>query len=221
MIHFNIILQKNKEKHLLVQTNIGILFAHTNQEIPMIRSTLAIATLLTGLAQAADYSIDKSHTRIGFSISHLSISSVDGNFKNFQGNISWDDKNIGNSSMNVTIDGSSINTDDEKRDEHLRSPDFFEVAKYNTIQFQSNKIVAKGGNRYVVMGQLSLHGVTKPVQIPFTMAGPVVNPYKQTVRAFKGSFTINRKDYQIGNSFPNAIVGDAVTINISAEAVQK
>lgn len=187
----------------------------------MIRRMISIAALVSGLAQASDFALDKSHTRVGFNISHLSISSVDGNFKDFQGLISWDDKNLNNSKMNVSINTASINTDDDKRDEHLRSADFFEVSKYNTIQFQSNKIVAKGGNKYVVAGQLTMHGVTKPVQIPFTMAGPVVNPYKQTVRAFKGSFTINRKEFNVGNSFPNAIVGDAVTITITAEAVQK
>lgn len=188
----------------------------------MIKKIAAFATLISGLAIAqSNYVLDKSHSRIGFEISHLAISSVDGNFKDYQGTIVWDDKDLSKSKMNVTIQAASINTDADKRDEHLRAPDFFDVAKYNTIQFQSSKITSQGGNKYLAQGALTLRGVTKNVQIPFTMAGPIQNPYKQTLRAFKGSFTINRLDYQIGSAIPAAVVGNEVTISITAEAIQQ
>lgn len=180
--------------------------------------------LVFGLSQSAEYDLDKSHSHIGFKVSHMVISKTKGEFKDYSTELKWDPKDLKNSVLNATIQAGTINTDDEKRDEHLRAPDFFDTAKYPTISFKSKKITKKGKG-YEVLGSLTMKDVTKDVKIPFTVNGPVQDPWGNTRLGFEGSLTVNRKDYNISwsNKMDNGglVVGDEVTIDISVEGIAK
>ncbi len=172
---------------------------------------------LLGSVWAADtYKIDASHTTLGFSAKHMMISNVSGQFNKFEGQISYDPKDLANSKIDVTIDTGSIDTRNEKRDEHLRSADFFDAAKFPTITFVSKKITPTE-----IVGDLTMRGVTKEVTIPATIAGPVKTPMGMAI-GITGSFTLNRQDY--GISFNKVLdqgglaVSNDIVVNISAEA---
>ncbi len=187
--------------------------------------SLLAATAFLTTARAADaYTIDVSHSKVGFSVSHMVISDVEGRFKEFSGMIQVDEQDPAKSSVEVTIKVASIDTENEKRDEHLRSADFFDAPKFPEITFRSVK-VEKKGNAYVATGALTIRGVMKTVSIPFTATGPIKDPWGNTRRGFKGSLTLNRQDY--GVSWSNKldggglVVGDEVTVSLSVEAVKK
>jgi len=188
----------------------------------LLRSTLSLA-FLAGLVQAESYQLDKSHSSINFKVSHMVISKTKGEFKDFTTEIEWDAKNLAKSSLNATIQVASINTNDEKRDEHLRNPDFFDVANHPTIAFKSEKIVKKGKG-FEAQGSLTMRGVTKKVSIPFVVNGPVKSPWGATVLGFEGTLKVNRQDY--GISFSKVLdngglaVGNEVEIEIIVEALQ-
>lgn len=180
------------------------------------------AVLITGVAAAATetYKIDPVHSRLSFVVTHMMVSDVEGNFKDFSGDIQFDEKDIKSSSVSVTIKAASINTENEKRDGHLNSPDFFDTAKFPDITFKSEKILSKGDG-YLAVGPLTMHGVTKEVQIPFKVKGPVqLGPTKRI--GVTGSLTINRQDYGVSwsKSLDNGgvVVSDEVTLNLKIEA---
>ena len=188
----------------------------------MIKQFLFAGALFAGIsmAQSNNYVLDKSHSHVNFEITHLSISTVDGSFRDFQGTVVWDEKDPSKSKFDVTIQSKSVFTDDDKRDEHLRTDGFFDVVQFPTIHFVSKQVIAKGG-AFVAIGELTLPGVTKTVEIPFKSAGPAVDPWKNIRRSFSGTFTIKRSDFHLGDSFPAAMVGDEVEIRISSEGIQQ
>lgn len=180
---------------------------------------------MTSSAMASDWDLDTSHSTIGFSIRHMMVSNTKGQFGKFTGTLSLDEKDITHSSVNVTIESASIDTRDAKRDEHLKSPDFFDVATFPQLTFKSTK-VEKAGKKLKVTGDLTLHGVTKSVVL--TVEGPtteIKDPWGNTKRGVVASTTINRKDF--GLSWNKALdagglaVGDEVTISIEAELNKK
>ena len=180
------------------------------------------ALMMTGVAAAATetYKVDPVHSRISFVVTHLMVSEVEGNFKDFSGEIQFDEKELKNSSVSVSIKSASINTENEKRDGHLNSPDFFDTAKFPDITFKSEKILSKGDG-YLAVGPLTMRGVTKEVQIPFKVKGPVqLGPTKKL--GVTGSLTINRQDYGVSWSKSldtgGVAVSDEVTINLKIEA---
>ena len=194
------------------------------------RSKLVITSVFVGLmlfalapaAPAADkYKLDKSHSSIEFSVKHMVISNVKGSFDEFDAVINYDPNNIENSSVDVSIKVASINTKDEKRDEHLRSPDFFDAANNAEITFKSDKIMKKGDG-YVALGTLTMRGVSKKIELPFELNGPVQNPWGQTVMGIVVEYELNRKDYKIewNKTLDNGglLVGDNVKIEINLEA---
>ena len=141
------------------------------------RQTLAftVAAVLIAVSSvvAADtYVIDPAHSSIDFSVRHLGLSSVKGNFKDFSGTIMYDPQDLAKCSVSVTIKTASINTDNEMRDNHLRSADFFDAAKCPEITFVSEKI-SKQKDGYVALGTLTMHAVSKKIELPFTLTGPV------------------------------------------------
>ncbi len=141
----------------------------------LLNFALAIATTacIAGNAVAADkYVIDKVHSNIGFSVKHLMVSTVRGNFTDFMGEIMLDPMDMTKSSVMVTIKTASISTDNEGRDNHLKSPDFFDVANNPKVTFKSSRIEKKG-DAYVAHGMLTLRGVSKEVALPFTLGGPL------------------------------------------------
>lgn len=171
-----------------------------------------------------DYQIDPNHSIIGFSIRHLEINWVEGRFKDFTGSIHLDDADMTKSTVAFTAKVESIDTGVAKRDEHLRTADFFEVAKYPELSFKSTSVERKGNDRYVLHGDFTLKGVTKPVSIPFTIAGAVKDPWGNTRFGVDAKTTIDRRDYGIKWGKPldqgGVDVGNEVTIDLALEAVK-
>jgi polyisoprenoid-binding protein YceI len=184
-----------------------------------------VAILLIALpALAADtYNFDKAHTRIGFTAQHLVISSVDGRFKDSDGAITLDPNDITKSSVKVSVKTASVDTDNESRDKDLRNSEFLDVAKYPEMTFVSDNI-EKRGNDYVAIGTFTLKGVSKKIELPFTLGGPITDPWGNERIAVHASTKINRKDYGVNynQAMKNgaAVVGNEVTINLTVEATK-
>jgi len=178
--------------------------------------------VLCGSALAADeFKIDPGHSSVGFSVRHMTISTVHGRFNDYSGTIVFDPDPT-KCSVNVTIKTASVNTDNQNRDNDLRSPNFFDVQKYPEITFQS-KSVAKKGDSWVAHGTLTIHGVSKDVDLPFTLSGPVSMGRGKRLGAEAG-LTINRQDYGLNYSKTldngGLLVGNDVKIEITIEAQQ-
>lgn len=185
--------------------------------------TVLILLVLTSFVFSADkYVIDVAHSSVGFSVRHLVISNIKGKFKDFSGTIMLDSEDISKSSVNITIKTASIDTDDEKRNNHLKSADFFDVEKYGEITFVSKK-VTKSDDGFVAVGDLTIHGVTKEVSIPFSLTGPIAafGDYRLGVEA---NLVINRHDYGVSwsKALDNGglVVGNDVKISLEVEGVK-
>ncbi len=192
---------------------------------PLRSLALVLAAIIAAPgAMAATWDIDTSHSTVGFVVKHLVIAKVRGNFKKFTGTVVIDDKDITKSSVKVSIDPSSIDTDNEKRDSHLKSPDFFDVAKFKDFTFTSTKVEkAEGGLK--VTGDLTLHGVTKPVVLMVEGPSPEIkDPGGNPHVAFSATTTIKRADF--GLTWSKAVeggpvVGDDVKIELEIELFKK
>lgn len=173
-------------------------------------------TLTGGLFAADAYTVDPAHTTVGFSVRHMGISNVKGTFPNVSGTLMLDEKKIEKSSVDITIEAASVNTNNDKRDAHLQGPDFFDAAKFPTVTFKS-KTVEKTDTGYRVSGDLTMKGVTKAVSIPFTLVGPKEHPMMPvSLVGVEGALTVNRRDYHIDYGMA-AMVGDEVTIDLQVE----
>ena len=162
------------------------------------------------------WSLDKAHGKLGFSITHLMVSDVEGSFKNFDATVTSSKEDFSDAVVDLTADVASVNTDNEKRDEHLKSADFFDVAKFPKLTFKSTSF-KKEGNAYKVTGDLNLHGVTKTISLTAT-ARTGTNPMsKKTITGFKVTGTIKRTDFGIGASMPAAMLSEDVTLDANAE----
>lgn len=185
----------------------------------------AMALLMGTAALALDtYKVDPAHSSVGFAIDHLVINTVHGRFRQFDGSITIDPEN-GNAlkEASATIQAKSIDTDIAKRDDHLRSADFFDVEKLPTITFEGQE-VKKEGSDQVLVGKLTMHGVTKEVSLPVKLKGPI-NAMGGTRLALAANTKLNRKDF--GLTWNKALdtggllVGEEVTIQIDAEFVKQ
>ena len=167
------------------------------------------------------WTIDRSHSEVGFTVRHLMVSKVRGRFTRFDGTIEVGEDHLA-SSVTASIDVSSIDTNDEGRDAHLRSADFFEVETYPTMTFTSTAVRPKGSG-YVVEGDLTLHGVTKAVALDLEFEGVATDPWGGTRAGFSATGEINRRDFGVDISMPldggGVVVGDKVKINLEIEAV--
>jgi polyisoprenoid-binding protein YceI len=177
--------------------------------------------LLAGTALAADaLKIDGAHSNVNFEIRHL-VSTVTGSFDDFEGAIQFDKANPAQSSVDFTIQTASIDTGNDKRDGHLRTPDFFDAEKNPQITFKSKRIAKKSGDTYDVTGDFTMRGVTKEITIPVTYLGSVKGQRGET-HGFKTTFTLNRKDYGVGWNREvetgTWLLGDDVDVRISLEA---
>jgi polyisoprenoid-binding protein YceI len=184
---------------------------------------LAALAPALGLAEVATWNIDPAHTQSNFSIRHLVISNVRGEFRNTTGAVKLDEANLGASSVEAVIDAKSIHTREDKRDAHLKSPDFFDVEKYPNITFKSSK-VEKAGDGYKVTGDLTMHGVTKSVVLDVSALTPEIkDPWGNTRRGLSAKTTLNRRDYGLNWSKmieAGPVVGDEVKIEIEAELLK-
>ena len=190
------------------------------------RALLTVAIMAApALATATPWSIDSDHSNVGFSVSHLMVSHVKGNFNKYSGIVDINDKEITKSTVSVTIDASSINTNVQKRDEHLRSADFFDTAKYPTLTFVSKKWTQASQGALKVTGDLTIHGITKSVVLnvaPFSKESK--DPWGNLRRGTSSSTTINRKDYGlVWNQVletGGVAVGEEVNILLDVELVK-
>jgi polyisoprenoid-binding protein YceI len=171
------------------------------------------------------WEIDAAHSQATFSVKHMVISTVKGHFKVLSGHLHIDEQNPANSWVDAQVEAASIDTRDEKRDAHLRSPDFFNADKYPTLNFKSTKIEHVSGNEYNVTGDLSLNGVTKPVTFKAEYNGQGKNPWGMQIAALTAATKINRKDWGLNwNQALEAggwLVSEEVKIEIDLEAVYK
>ncbi len=182
---------------------------------------LVASVFLAGTAVAADeYTIDVPHSTIGFAVKHLTISTVRGKFNDFSGIVRFDEKEMAHTWVDLTIKATRVDTGNQKRDDHLRSPDFFEVEKYPDITFKSKK-VEKDGDGFAIIGDFSMHGVTKEIRIPFTYAGKATDRQGKERIAFDGMLTINRQDYGIRYDKTGLTVGNEIKIEFSVQAIKK
>jgi len=181
-------------------------------------NTLIIALLVAGAAAAQTWTLDKSHAKVGFSITHLLISEVEGSFNSFDIKLTSAKDDFSDAVVEFTADANSVNTSNEDRDKHLKNPDFFEADKFATLTFKSNSFTKVEGKKYKLTGDLTLHGVTKPVTLDAIVNGPIIHPFnKKTVAGFKVSGTIKRSDFNFGSKYPGAVLSDEVVINANSE----
>ena len=190
--------------------------------------SLVLTFLLPALASAAasTWVIDAEHSSVQFKVKHLMVSNVKGEFKKFSGALTIDDADITRSKVDVTIDATSIDTGNAKRDEHLRSPDFLDVAKNPTLKFVSTKVAKTGNGTLKVTGTLMLHGVSREVVLD--VEGPtsaIKDPWGNTKRGASATTKINRKDFGLtwnkALETGGVVVGDEVAITLEVELLKK
>ena len=189
------------------------------------RSILILAFLFTAAVsqvQAKEWELDANHSGIQFGVTHI-FSTVFGNFSDFNGDIRFDPANPGSGRFDFTVQVKSVNTGNGKRDNHLRSPDFFDAKNYPEMRFVSSRITHKGGNDYVVTGKMTLKSTTKEMDIPFIFHGTAPSPFDKSkeVAGFDTEFTLDRLAFGVGSGkfFDMGVVGKDVTVTISVEAL--
>jgi polyisoprenoid-binding protein YceI len=168
------------------------------------------------------YKIDKAHSEVVFQIRHL-VTKVRGRFDEFEGMVQLNEDRPELSSVEFTIKAASIDTNEKDRDTHLRSADFFDVEKFPNLTFKSQQIIKKSNESYDVIGDLTIHGVTKEIVLPITHLGKAKDPWGMERVGFEGEITINRKDFGLMWNAPLEIggflVGDDVRASLSIQAV--
>ncbi|KAA2241477.1 polyisoprenoid-binding protein [Chitinophaga agrisoli] len=182
----------------------------------------AVCTILSvaGFAQST-WTADPNHSKLGFTVTHMMISDVDGIFSSFKSTITSAKDDFSDAVVELTADANSVNTDNEKRDAHLKSEDFFDAAKFSTLTFKSKSFKKVGEKKYKVTGDLTLHGVTKTVTLDATLRGITENPMsKKPTAGFKVTGTIKRSDFAFGSKFPSGMLSDEVTITANTEFVK-
>ena len=190
----------------------------------MVRRMLAVsAVAFSAPVLAATWQIDPAHSNVSFSVRHMMVSNVRGEFTKVSGTVEGDEKTPAQAVITATIDATSINTREAKRDDHLKSPDFLDVAKYPTIIFKSKKIEPSGSGQFKVTGDLTLHGVTKEVVLDVSdVTAPIKDPMGKTRAGAQATTKIDRKDFGINWSKVidggGLMVGDEVAISVDVEA---
>jgi polyisoprenoid-binding protein YceI len=176
-------------------------------------------------AQTGKWGFDDSHAKVGFAVSHFGISETEGKFTKFDGTVLSDKSDFSDAKIDFTIDVNSINTENDQRDGHLKSPDFFDVAKYPNITFKSKSLKAVGKNKYKLTGDFTMHGVTKPITLDVVYRGTVVDPYKNTKAGFRITGMIDRTIYGLSWNGKLAagglLVGNDVDLNVNIELIKK
>jgi len=187
--------------------------------------TIALIASRSALAQTATWNLDPAHSTAQFTVRHLGISNVSGNFTKVTGSVVLNDKDFTQSQVSASIDVSSVDTRVEMRDKDLKSPNFFDVEKYPTIEFKSKRIVSNGGKLQVI-GDLTIHGTTHEVTLDVDGPTPEMSdPWGNSRRGISATTAINRRDFNLvyNNLLKTgeAVVGDNVKIQIDAEMVKK
>lgn len=172
--------------------------------------------LATGVfAQATTYKVDKSHSKLGFMISHLMISEVEGQFNSFDATIVSSKEDFSDATVELTADVNTVYTNNERRDGHLKSADFFDAVTHPTMTFKSTSFTKTGDKTYKLVGDLTMHGVTKSVTLDAILTGTAAGRDDKKIVAFKTTGTLNRSDFKVGGAGPSP--GDEVTLNAKME----
>lgn len=184
---------------------------------------LTAAAVILGLgASAHTWTSDKAHSRLGFSITHMMVSGVDGSFRNFIATIKAEKPDFSDAVFELNAETASINTENEKRDAHLRTADYFDAATYPAITFKSTGFKKGSGKNYTLTGNLTMHGVTKAVTMNAVLVGQAVHPSsKKNVVGFKVTGNIKRLDFGVGANTGKAALGDEVEIVATGEFIQE
>lgn len=181
---------------------------------------MLVSFTTTGMAQGSKWAVDKAHSNVKFTVTHMAVSEVDGSFRVFDGTMEHTKSDFSDAKVTFSIDVNSINTDNDNRDGHLKSDDFFSAAQYPQIKFVSNSMKAMGGNKYQLAGNMTVKDVTKPVVFDVTYGG-VVSTGKGKKAGFKAKATINRFDYNLkwnrAMEAGGLVVGENVDVVINIE----
>ncbi len=173
---------------------------------------------------AGDYTIDPSHSRLGFSARHAMVTTVRGSFPKFEGSAHIDTANPAASSVSLTIDVSGVDTGSADRDGHLRSGDFFDVEKFPTMTFTSTEVVREDASTWLITGDLTIKGVAKPVTIEFESTGSARDPFGNLRVGFEGATTINRKDWDLtwnaALETGGVLVSEKIKLEFDVSAIQ-
>ena len=179
----------------------------------------ALPTALTGT-----YTVDSSHSRIGFVARHAMVTKVRGSFNDFEASGYLDAADPANSKVDVTIQAASVDTRNADRDGHLRSNDFFDMEQYPTITFSSTAVEVVDAETFRITGDLTIKGTTKPISIDFEYSGTAVDPFENTRVGFEGSTTINRKEWGVDFNAPletgGVLVGEKITLELEISAIR-
>jgi polyisoprenoid-binding protein YceI len=166
------------------------------------------------LAQTT-WTVDKAHSKLGFTVTHMMISEVDGTFNSFDAKITASKEDFSDATIELTADVNSIDTNVEMRDNDLKSASYFDAAQFPTLTFKSTSVSKTGEKTFKVKGDLTMHGVTKPVELDATLNGITTGRSGKKIAGWKVTGTVNRIDFKVGTSGPG--VGDEVTIVAKAE----
>lgn len=180
-----------------------------------INALVIMLLLATGVFAQTTYKVDKNHSKVGFAISHMMISEVEGQFNGFDATIVSSKDDFSDATVEFTADVNTVDTNSERRDGHLKSPDFFDAAKFPTIAFKSTSFTKTGDKTYKVVGDLTMHGVTKSVTLEATLTGTTTGRSGKRVVGFKVGGILNRIDFGVGTSGPGT--GDEVTLAAKTE----
>lgn len=190
------------------------------KKIAIILSALFVLTAFTTTSDT--WKNDKPHSQLAFTITHLGISDVSGTFNDFDVNVTSSKKDFSDASFELTAKTASIDTRVEQRNNHLKSADFFDVAKYPELTFKSTSLKKNGKDKYKLSGNLTLHGITKPVTMNLNYRGVTQNPMsKATTAGFQLDGVIKRSDFNVGTGFTAPILSDEVRIKADGEFIQK
>jgi polyisoprenoid-binding protein YceI len=185
---------------------------------------LFFLTLFPLNGRSAEFTLDKDHSHAGFQVRHI-VTKLQGEFKDLEGSFTFDEKNPASAAGKFVVKAASVNTNHEKRDTHLRSADFFDVEKFPTLSFESKKVTSAGGKKFLLNGDLTIHGVTRPVTFDMEFLGLEKSPFGDYRAGFSATTKINRKDYGIvWNKVLDSggvLVGEEVEINMQVEAIEK
>jgi polyisoprenoid-binding protein YceI len=178
------------------------------------------AISIAAAAQSETFTVDTAHAEIGFAAKHMMVSNTRGSFNTFEGTIDYDVATKTLQSAQGSIEAASIDTNNDKRDAHLRNEDFFNVAKFPKLTFVSTSVKKTGDNAFEVTGNLNVLGVDRMVVLPVTVNGPVDGRGGSKVIGIECETELNRRDLGIDHA-PSTVIGDMVKISISAEAGTK
>lgn len=186
---------------------------------------IAISCLFALNSNAQTWVIDASHSTVKFTTTYMVFSEVEGNFKKFEGTVTSSKPDFSDMQATMTVDVNSVNTDNEQRDGHLKSDDFFNAEKFPSMSFKSSGVKSLGKGKMILSGELTIRDVTKKVEIPVVYSGTTKDPWGNTRAGFKATGKLNRQDYKLtwkkSNEAGEAVVADEVEFTISASLIKK